>query len=69
MKRILSLFLTFLLALVLTGCHGGMSRSDVGLLTGGVAGGIVGHAVTGSTLGTIGGTVGGAYLGREIARH
>jgi osmotically inducible lipoprotein OsmB len=69
-KLIFTLFFTLATIGLLTGCQGGIQRSDVGLMGGGVAGGFIGNAITGgSTLGTISGTIGGAYLGRAVAKN
>jgi osmotically inducible lipoprotein OsmB len=63
--------LTFAIGLsassLLSGCA---SRSNTGLVAGGVIGGVAGSALTrGSTAGTVAGAVGGALIGRDYARR
>ena len=65
MKKTIILICTLALAASLTAC----TRSDEGLVAGGVGGAALGNVLTGgSGLGTAVGAVGGAFVGQSIAR-
>lgn len=58
------------LSLCLSGCAG-VTKQDVGVLTGGVLGGALGNQIgggTGRVIATIGGTLAGALIGGSIGR-
>jgi uncharacterized protein YcfJ len=65
MKKSIILLCTLALVTTLSAC----TRSDEGLVAGGVGGAALGSVVTGgSALGTAVGAVGGAFVGQSIAR-
>jgi osmotically inducible lipoprotein OsmB len=71
MKRtLLSLATVSVIMLSASSFSGCASRSDTGLVAGGIIGGAAGSALTrGSAVGTVGGAVGGALIGRQVARR
>jgi len=65
--QILTLGAFIIFSLSLSACA---TRSDTGLVAGGIIGGVAGSAITrGSTAGTVAGAVGGALIGRDVARR
>ena len=65
MKKLLVISFASLLSLGVVRC----TRTDAGIVGGGIVGGVVGNAVTGRAVGTAVGAVGGAVIGANVARH
>jgi surface antigen len=65
-------FIILPVALVMAGCAGdGPTKSDTGLVLGGIAGGVVGNQIgkgRGNVLATVAGAVVGGIIGSEIGR-
>lgn len=69
MKRMITIFISFLCSVSLIGCA--MNNQDVGVVTGGVAGGLLGSTIgqgNGRLLAIAAGTIAGAMIGGSIGK-
>ncbi|MBA2653949.1 MAG: osmotically inducible lipoprotein OsmB [Gammaproteobacteria bacterium] len=68
-KKVLSIVASGAISFLAMNLSACASRSDTGMVAGGVIGGAAGSAITGgSAVGTVAGAVGGAVIGRNVAR-
>lgn len=72
MNRVSTVVFAVVISFVLAGCQStGLTKKNIGAVTGGVLGGLAGHTLGGKNkkLFAIGGAVAGVWLGSQIGKH